>query len=75
MMDAIIGRYRVHMGENGLTLGHEAGINFDLTVGEAWKLLHFLSAYEETLEELLERDENRDTEPALKRIKILKDEL
>ena len=74
MMDAIIGRYRVRMGENGLTLGHEAGINFDLTVDEAWKLLHFLNAYEETLEDLLGREENRDTEPALKRVKIVKDE-
>ena len=73
-MDAILGRYHVHVGEKGLVLGHEAGINFDLTASEALKLLHFLSAYEETLKGLHEREEHRDTDPTLRRVRIVKEE-
>lgn len=67
-MEARIGRYRISMSEGGLTLKHAAGINFDMTVSETLSLLHFLKAYQESLEHLEER--SQDTEPTLERIQL-----
>jgi hypothetical protein len=63
-MDAIIGRYRVHMEDTGLVLRHMSGINFDMTPDEALGLLNFLSAYRENLTSFSERE----TDHNLKRI-------
>ncbi len=63
-MDAIIGRYRLHMEDTGLILRHMSGINFDLTPAEALGLLNFLSAYRENLTSFSERE----TDHSLKRI-------
>jgi hypothetical protein len=65
-MDATIGRYRVRMEESGLLIRHEAGINFEFTVDESSSLLHFLKAYQQTLQALSEH--NQETEPRLPRI-------
>jgi hypothetical protein len=70
-MDAIIGRYRARMEENGLILKHASGIGFDLTVDEALGLLDFLSVYREAM---LATQSDRDTEPELERIVLRKDE-
>jgi len=66
-MDAIIGKYRMHMEETGLILKHSSGISFDLTPEESLGLLDFLSAYRQTLQAI--RDEV-DTEPQLERITV-----
>jgi hypothetical protein len=65
-MDAIVGRYRVRMEENGLTLKHAAGINFDLTVEETLALFDFISVYRETLLALKQVDP--ETDPRLERV-------
>ena len=70
-MDAIIGRYRLHMEESGLVLGHPSGINFDLTVDEAVGLMEFLNAYRQTLL-VLQQDNERDTDPCLERVVVEK---
>jgi hypothetical protein len=70
-MDAIIGRYRVRMEENGLMLKHAAGINFDLTVEETLGLFDFINVYRETLLALKQADP--ETDPRLERV-ILHDE-
>jgi hypothetical protein len=70
-MDAIIGKYRVHMEENGLVLGHVSGIKFDLTVDEAVGLMDFLNAYRQTLSALQE-DHERHTDPCLERVVVSK---
>jgi hypothetical protein len=72
-MDAIIGRYRARMEENGLVLRHASGINFDLTVDETVGLLDFLNAYRQTLT-ALQIDNERDTDPYLERIILEKKE-
>ena len=54
-MDAIIGRYRVHIEETGIVLKHQSGICFDLLPDEALGILDFIKAYQHTLA-LLERD-------------------
>ena len=48
-MYAIIGRYKVRMGESGLILKHATGISFDLTTEETLVLLDFLSPYRQAL--------------------------
>ena len=63
-MDAIIGRYRLHMEDTGLVLRHMSGINFDMTPLEALGLLNFLSAYRENLTSFAEIE----TDPDLKRV-------
>jgi hypothetical protein len=70
-MDAIIGKYRMHMEESGLILKHSSGISFDLTPEEALGLLDFLSAYRQTLEAIREEV---DTEPQLERITLDNDQ-
>lgn len=64
-MDAIIGRYRVHMGDTGLVLTHPSGISFDLTADEALDLLDFLKVYRQSL-----ITSERETNPELERIII-----
>ena len=54
-MDAIIGRYRVHIEETGIVLKHQSGICFDLMPDEALGILDFIKAYQHTLA-LMERD-------------------
>jgi hypothetical protein len=70
-MDAIIGKYRIHMEETGLIIKHSAGISFDLTPEESLGLLDFLSAYRQTLQAI--RME-ADTEPQLESITFDKDQ-
>ncbi|HEX6481062.1 MAG TPA: hypothetical protein VF043_19655 [Ktedonobacteraceae bacterium] len=70
-MDAIIGKYRMHMEETGLILRHVSGISFDLTAEESLGLLDFLSAYRQTLQTLRE---DMETEPQLERINLDKDQ-
>ncbi len=72
-MDAIIGRYRVRMEENGMVLGHMSGINFDLTVDETVGLLDFLNAYRQTLS-ALQHDNDRETDPCMERVVVNKEE-
>jgi len=48
-MDAIIGRYRVHIEETGIVLKHQSGICFDLLPDEALGILDFIKAYRQTL--------------------------
>jgi len=72
-MDAIIGRYRVHMEEMGLILKHASGINFDLTPDETLNLLDFINAYRQTLL-TVQQESDQDTEPELERIVIRKNE-
>ena len=56
-MDAIIGRYRVGLKETGLTLKHEAGIAFELTIEETLGFFSFLNVYHGTLLALRDDDE------------------
>lgn len=56
-MDAIIGRYQVGLNETRLTLKHEAGIAFDLTIEETLGLHTFLDAYHTTLLALMDGHE------------------
>lgn len=69
-MDAIIGKYRMHMEETGLILKHASGISFDLTPEEALGLLDFLSAYRQTLQAIRK---DVETEPKLERIHLDRD--
>lgn len=71
-MDAIIGRYRIRLEENGLVLGHASGINFDLTIDEAVGLMDFLNVYRQTLSAMQEEDYERHTDPCLERVVISK---
>ena len=70
-MDAIIGKYRMHMEETGLILKHVSGISFDLTPEEALGLLDFLNAYRQTLQAIVGEV---DTDPQMKRIVLTQDE-
>jgi hypothetical protein len=70
MMDAIIGRYRVSLEEDGLlVLKHPSGICFDLTVEETLEFLDFISVYRKALL-AIDRDQNRDTDPEIARIVV-----
>ncbi len=70
MMDAIVGRYRVRLEEDGLlVLKHPSGICFDLTVEETLEFLDFISVYRKALL-AIDRDQNRDTDPELARIVV-----
>jgi hypothetical protein len=63
-MDAIIGRYRAHIQDDGrLVLIHPTGIAFDLTAEETVGLFDFINPYRKTLLTLL-----RETDTELKRI-------
>ncbi len=44
-MDAIIGRFKVHIEETGLILKHEVGVSFDLTIEETLGLFNFINTY------------------------------
>ena len=70
-MDAIIGKYRVHMEESGMVLGHASGIKFDLTVDETVGLMNFLKAYQQTLS-ILQQDPERNTDPCMERVVVSK---
>ena len=70
-MDAIIGKYRLHMEETGLLLKHVSGISFDLTPEEALGVLDFLSAYRWTLQAMRG---DVETEPHLESIVINEDQ-
>ena len=64
MMDAIIGRYRVRIEDNGLlVLTHPSGINFDLTAEETLQFLDFIGVYRKALLAI-----ERETDPELQRI-------
>jgi len=70
MMDAIVGRYRVRLEEDGLlVLKHPSGICFDLTAEETLEFLDFISVYRKALL-AIDQDENRDTDPELARIVV-----
>ena len=62
-MEAIIGRYRVHMEETGLVLKHAAGIIFDLTLDETLELGDYINVYRQTLMAI-----KRDTDPHMESI-------
>jgi hypothetical protein len=68
-MDAIIGRYRVHMEETQLVLIHRAGISFDLTRDEALAFADFTHVSQQTLTTL-----EYDTDPSLEQIVLDKGE-
>lgn len=69
MMDAIIGRYRVRLEEDGLlVLKHPSGICFDLTAEETLEFLDFISVYRTALLAI-----DRHTDPELARI-VLKEQ-
>ena len=68
-MDAIIGRYRIHMEKTQLVLIHPAGISFDLTGDEALALAAFTNVSQRTLTTL-----EYDTDPSLEQIVLDKDE-
>lgn len=65
MIDAIMGRYRVRMEEEGMILTHQSGISFDLTADEALNLYEFIGVYRKSLQAA-----ERETEPELKRVII-----
>ena len=64
-MDAIIGKYRVRVEENGLILTHQSGISFDLTPDETLKLFDFIKVYRQAL-----LDTDCDTEPRMERVVV-----
>ena len=64
-MDAIIGRYKVRMGDSGIILTHPSGISFEITADEALELQNFLKVYRQTL-----LTSERETNPELERIVI-----
>jgi len=64
-MDAIIGRFRVGLKKTGLTLTHETGISFDLTLEESLGLFRLLQAYYETFLSL-KGDREQHTEELLR---------
>jgi len=69
-MDAIIGRYKVRMGDSGIILTHPSGISFEITADEALELQNFLKVYRQTL-----LTSERETNPELERIVIEEHEL
>jgi hypothetical protein len=67
--DAVIGRYRVDLEENGLlVLKHPAGICFDVTSDEALELFDFLSLHRSALL-AIDRGQSRETDPILRIVK------
>lgn len=65
-MDAIIGRYRLRIEDDGtLILQHPTGILFDLTAEEVLDLMDFIRVYRKSLIAL-----ERDTEGEIKRVHI-----
>jgi hypothetical protein len=69
-MDAIIGRYKVRMGDSGIILTHPSGISFEITADEALELQNFLKVYRQTL-----LTSERETNPELERIVIEEHEI
>lgn len=73
MVDAIIGRYRICLEEDGLlVLKHPSGICFDLTVEETLEFLDYISIYRKALLSI-DRGRSRETDPQLERI-VLKEQ-
>ncbi len=70
-MDAIIGRYRARMEEEGLLLKHPSGIHFEFTLDETVALLDLLTAYRQTLLSIQQESEH-DTEPRIERVVLEK---
>ena len=64
-MDAIIGKYRLHMEETVLVLTHLAGISFDLTLDESVGLMEFINIYKDAIELA-----QCDTEPKIERVVV-----
>ncbi len=62
-MDAIIGRYKVCMEEDGLVLKHPTGITFHFLPDEALGLRNFINLYRKSLTEM-----QCDTVPQIKEI-------
>ena len=69
-MDAIIGRYKVRIEDEGIVLTHPSGISFEITAEEALDLQDFLKVYRQTL-----LTSERETNPELERIVIEEHEL
>ncbi len=67
-MDAIMGRYKVHLESTGLVLTHETGLSFDLTPDETLWLSDFITVYRQTLITL-----QRETDPHIERIAVDED--
>lgn len=69
-MDAIIGRYRVHVEEGGLLiLRHPTGLMFDLTPEESLGLLDFIGVYRKAL-----MSHERDTDTRMQSIAVVEEE-
>lgn len=69
-MDAIIGRYRVHIEEIGLLiLRHPTGLMFDLTPEESLGLLDFIGVYRKAL-----MAHERDTDTRMQSIAVVEEE-
>lgn len=66
-MDAIIGRYKVGLKETGLTLTHETGIAFELTIEETLGFFSFLNVYHGTLL-ALKGDNEPETEKLIRMV-------
>jgi hypothetical protein len=72
LMDAIIGRYRVCMREDGLVVKHATGISFDFTPEETLRMLDFIALYRDALLARLRQD-GPETEPRLESVIIDKE--
>jgi len=68
-MDAIIGRYKVRIEDEGIVLTHPSGISFEITSKEALDLQDLLKVYRETLL-TSELSSEREKNPELERIVI-----
>jgi hypothetical protein len=64
-MDAIIGKYRIHMKETCLILTYPVGISFDLTLDEAVGLMEFINVYQNTIAAV-----QADTEPRIELVVV-----
>ena len=67
-MDAIIGKYRVHMEETGLVLTHPTGMSFDLTLEETLGLMEFIRGYQSAIAAA-----QRNTEPSIESVVVKKE--
>jgi hypothetical protein len=72
-MDAIIGRYRMCVSEDGLVVKHAAGICFDFTPEEALRLLDFIGVYRDALLARQQQD-GPETEPRLESVIVAKEQ-
>ena len=72
LMDAIIGRYRVCMREDGLVVKHATGISFDFTLEETLRILEFIGVYRDALLARLQQD-GPETDPRLESVVIDKE--